>query len=315
MNDIQRRATISRDVIDGALRATIAALEAAFPGRIRGYYVEGSYADGTGVATSDLDLVVVFIGACDDVERARAIHVGTSRTSIGAVEFDVVVTDEAELARGAYPTLKLGSQCVYGEDIRDSLALLPIEEWTRQRMHAAYTLIVRVFDRPVPVRYPLNYPDPCGDYYGYDNRTVRLPDGRDVPSTRNLIRVTGWAATALLALRANVYVARKSDCHAAYRRHIGGEWSDLLDDLYRRCRTEWRYLIPLSASDRAALRELCRRALQFENHVLLVYRDYALSALRDGDQSARQAALSVLERTPYHDDAIREAIQAASYYT
>jgi len=86
-----------------------------------------------------------------------------------------------------------------------------------------------------------------------------------------------------------------------------------LDDLYRRCRTEWRYLIPASDEDRAALRALCRRALQFENHFLLVYRDYALAELRDGDNRAREAALSMLARTPYHDDAIREAIQAASY--
>ncbi len=98
--------------------------------------------------------------------------------------------------------------------------------------------------------------------------------GRDVPSTRNLIRVTGWAATALLALRGGVYVARKSDCQATYQRHISDEWTDLLDDLYRRCRTDWRYLIPVSD---AALRALCQRALQFENHFLLVYRDYARS--------------------------------------
>ncbi len=76
------------------------------------------------------------------------------------------------------------------------------------------------------------------------------------------------------------------------------------------CRTACK-----GSKDRAAPQELCRRDLQFENRFLLVYRDYALSELRGGDQSARQAALSMLARTPYHDDAIREAIQAAAYYT
>jgi len=42
MNDTQLHTATGRDVIDGALRVTIAALEAAFPGRVRGYYVEGS---------------------------------------------------------------------------------------------------------------------------------------------------------------------------------------------------------------------------------------------------------------------------------
>jgi predicted nucleotidyltransferase len=47
------------------------------------------------------------------------------------------------------------------------------------------------------------------------------------------------AATALLAWRAGVYVARKRDCHALGARHIGDEHGRLLADLYERCRGAW----------------------------------------------------------------------------
>jgi predicted nucleotidyltransferase len=61
---------------------TIAAFEAAFPGRVRGYYVEGSHADGTGIATSDLDLTVVFRGGFQgEAERGEAGHLGDERAA------------------------------------------------------------------------------------------------------------------------------------------------------------------------------------------------------------------------------------------
>ncbi len=125
------------------------------------------------------------------------------------------------------------------------LPLLPIEEWTRERMHAAYWLLVTVFNRPRGVTLPLGYPDAADEFFGYARRTLRLPTGVEVPSTRDLIRVTGWIATALLALQAHVYVARKKECHDSYSHYIGGPWATLLHDIYHRLRTQWGYLIPL----------------------------------------------------------------------
>ena len=46
--------------IDTALQEVIGVYEAAFPGQIVSYYVQGSYADETFVATSDIDLNIVF---------------------------------------------------------------------------------------------------------------------------------------------------------------------------------------------------------------------------------------------------------------
>lgn len=150
-----------------------------------------------------------------------------------------------------------------------------------------------MFNRSRAVAPPVGYPDSTDAFFGYTQRTVRLPSGSRVSSTRNLIRVTGWIATALLAWRAGVYVARKSECHTSYKRHIGDEWAPFLEDVYRLCRIEWGYLIPAGGAERRALRDLCERTLQFENHFLTLYRDYLL-AQPCSDEVAPRRALWIL---------------------
>lgn len=164
----------------------------------------------------------------DEDEAGAARQLGAYCASLSAFELDLEIIDEQRAARNAFPTLKLASVLLYGEDIRDQLALPPIGAWTRDRMHAAYWLIVQVFNRPPLVRDLLGYPQPDAAFFGYDQRTMRLPDGAQVRCTRDLVRVTGWAATALIALQTGTYVVRKRDCHLRYHELIGDEWSDLL---------------------------------------------------------------------------------------
>ena len=294
--------------VDQALREAVDAFEAAFPGRVRGYYVEGSHADRTGVASSDLDLTIVFRDRFADVaERRRADALAIACGDRGGVELDVVFLEEAALAGGADPIFKLASRLVHGEDIRATVPLLSIEAWTRDRMHAAYWLLVKALERPPVVRPPLKYPKPTASFGGYDGRTVRLPDGRTVPSTRNLIRVAGWMATALVALRARRYVARKRDCHLRYREWIGDEWAPLLEEIYVGCRGAWGCLVPEAEEERRRLQGICERMLAFENHFLVQYRLFLVSELRGVDREGQRAALQVLAQIPLLD---REVIAA-----
>lgn len=305
-------ATTGNERADGALRGVLGIYEVAFPGRIRGGYVEGSFADGTGLDTSDLDLKLVFKERfASDMECEAASHLGSACADLSCVELDVSVVDEAGLAEGAHPLFKLASILVYGEDMRDRVPLISIEAWTRNRMHAAYWLMNVVLGRPVPVRRPLRYPDPDDEFRGYVQRMVRLPDGHEAPSTRDLIRTTGWAATALIALRARQYVARKRDCHQMYQRYIGGEHADLLEDIYIYCRQHWRYLIPDTRADREQLRAICERALAFENDFLNTYHTYALAELRSTDETARNAVCAMLGRLPFDDAEVIEEVRRA----
>ncbi len=137
---------------------------------------------------------------------------------------------------------------------------------------------------------------------------THLPKGGTTSGTRDLIRSTGWAATAMIALRAHQYVARKSDCHRLYRACIGDDWSDLLEEIYTQCRGAWHYLLPDRPENRARLRAICERTLSFENHFLAVYRDYAVSQLRSAALAHRLHALWVLEQLPLKDEQIFAAL-------
>ncbi|MBA3947188.1 MAG: hypothetical protein H0X37_21835 [Herpetosiphonaceae bacterium] len=298
-------------VVDTRLQGLVAIFEALFPQRIRAYYVEGSYADQSAVTTSDLDIMLLFrehfVSA---TEREQAEQLVAACTALSSLELYIAVMDEAATAQGISPTLKHGSVCFYGADTRDQMPLLPIEEWSRQRMHAAFWLINKVFKRPPVVQLPLTYPDPRVHYYGYTERTVRLPEGTTVPSTRDFIRVSGWAATALLAWQVGIYVPYKRECHSLYRRHIGDEWSEFLADVYRYCRTEWHYLLPATPDDQERLRELCTRMLAWENHFVACYKRFVLAQLASGDEQAQFHAIRFLTMLPFDDTEIKAALQA-----
>lgn len=294
---------------DEALRALVAACNATLPGRLRSVYATGSYGDETALASSDLDVTLVVAGRLTAKERALAEGAVAGVARECGIELDATVAGEEDLARGVPPLLKLGGRCVWGEDRRDAMPLVPIERWARERMHAASWLIVNIFGRPVPVSLPLHYPAASEEFFGYTRRTARLPDGRDVPSTRDLIRVTGWAATALVALHGRAYIARKREMPAAYRQYIGDEHSALHEDIASWCRERWAYLIPDDAPSRAHLRDLCARALAFENRFLREYREWVLGELRSPDSNARQAARKMLGRVPLADDEIAATLQ------
>jgi hypothetical protein len=138
---------------------------------------------------------------------------------------------------------------------------------------------------------------------------VWLSDGREVPCTRNLVRTTGWAATALLALQAGHYVGRKRECARLYRKQIGDEWSAWLEELVLFCRDEWQYLIPTAFQAHKRLRELCERTLQFEQHFLIRYKSYLLEQFRAPEQEHVRTAISFQEQLPLDDAEVTAMLQ------
>ncbi len=308
-DDIRLQGTSGHARIDALIREVVRVYEETFPGQIAAYYVEGSYADQTSLPTSDIDLVIIFRDPFGDAEaRTRAEQLWTGSPG-GDPEVDITIIDEESLRAGVPPNLKLGSQLIYGQDVCVLYPLLPIETWARERMHAAYWLLVNVYQRPVPVQSPLTFPAPSEEFYGYTNRTLHLPDGQEVPCTRNLVRTTGWAATALLAFQAREYVGRKRDCARLYRDSIGGEWASLLEEIAVVCRDEWQYLIPTAERARMRLRSTCERTLQFEQHFLVLYRSFLLEQLRSTDQEAVRFARWVQGQVPLDDREVVAMLQ------
>jgi predicted nucleotidyltransferase len=303
------------DQVKRAIHELIEMYEANFPGRIAGYYVEGSYADHTSVSTSDVDIVIVFRERFADEQMRRAAEqlwesLGQSTT----LELDIMVIDEDSLHVGVRPQLKLGSRLIYGEDVCQHYPLIGLDDWAFERMNAAYWLSTMIYHRPLPVRLPLDFPDSNDEFFGYFQRTVILADGTEVPCTRDIIRTTGWAATALLALRAGQYAYRKRDCYQLYRQHIGDEWSELLEDIYVYCRGKWNYLIPAEREDRLRLRAICERVLDFERAFLRYYSAYLLTQFSNANPINLKHVLWVQEQVPLADDAVINALHTAKMH-
>ena len=294
--------------VDGAIADVCAAFDDAFPGRVLSGYALGSYADASAITTSDLDLTVVFRDVLNDEERARVERLCGALVARSSVELDIEFSDERSLSRGASPTFTLGSVCLWGDDIRERVPLLSLARWTRDRMHSSWWRIARLFARPAVFTLPLEYPYPTDPFRGYTRRLLRVAGGAEVPCTRDLIRLVGWAATGLLALQCGVYVARKSDVHRLYHEHIGGEWASLIEEIYTQCRLRWGYLIPEAPAERQRLREICDQTLGFERHFSAIYRDYLLAELGSDDPEATRFAAEVMSRAPLHDDAVVMAL-------
>jgi hypothetical protein len=291
--------------IDQALLAVVGIFSRQFPELIRAFYLEGSYANGSEVIASDVDLVVIFN---DPAQKELAKEIAEYCVSLSSIELDINIMTEAELLDGISPVLKLGGRLIYGQDVIADLPMLSIEQWTRDRMHASYWLMTKLFNRPEPVTFPLGYPDQADEFFGYAQRKLRLTNGLEVNCTRDLIRVTGWAATALIALKARQYVGRKRDCHKAYSECFNDEWSALLEIIYIKCRGEWNYLIPDGVEERESLRRVCVGVLGFENHFLAHYKDFLLAELNHVDESVRNFATWVMGMLLYQDPDIIEVL-------
>lgn len=269
--------------------ALLPALRATFGDRLLACYVTGSHADGSAVAFSDLDLMLIFREPPDEQDQQAAQAFAAAQQGAGLV-LDLDLTDVAALTEAPDLILKLGSRFLSGEDIRDSLPLPALDVWARDRLHSSYWRAIRFFERPLPVTLPLGYPNPADEFFGY----VRTGN------TRNLLRHVTWAATAMIGHLGQTFVARKKDVVMLYRQIIGDGYADYLAAMYSRCKVEWNYQIP---DDRAALRALCEATLAFETQFMAVYHRFLIDELQ-GSPEAQAEARKVLTLLPMQDDAV-----------
>jgi hypothetical protein len=298
--------------IDDLLRRLIGVFELALPQRMRGYFLLGSYADGTAVDLSDLDLLLVFSGQMTAGERATAAQLSTQCAQLSPLRLDLTARGEAELA-GETVLLKLGSMLLYGADIRASLALPPLDEYTRTALDSGCYFLRQVLRGAAQLSIPLTYPDPAGEFYGYDTIRIRewYPPGA-TQGIKELVTSTSRVARALLALQAGQYAGRKSAIVALYRAHIGDPWSDYLEALSINGKTRWQYRVPAAPDERQLLRALCQRTLAFEWHFFTVYRTHLRELLRSPDPDHRHLAIARCGEVCYPDAEVAAASAAAT---
>jgi predicted nucleotidyltransferase len=263
---------------DGVLRGFVGVCELLFPGRVRAYYLTGSWADGTAVRTvgdalhsSDVDLTVVFKGAFEagEPERFRRGRAACEALSgLGFESLDATARDEATLLREGHASLGQACRQLSGEDVRAAVPLPTSEAHLQRAARLAIDLMAEQRGlAPGDLRTPLRYPDQGGEFYGYDFRDPNPVYGGH-HGTRLLVEGVTWGATVLLVLETGQIAGSKRGAVGLFQQHLPGPRADLVAAVYERCKLRWRYQFPAAATERRALRVLCRRVLAFENHVL-----------------------------------------------
>jgi hypothetical protein len=299
--------------VDRIIGEVIRLGEYHFPGRIRGYYLVGSYAVGEAVATSDIDIVVVFKDSLTPEEKQGLASFKEECYQLYPLGIDITPVGEVQLLSTGGVRFQTASLLMYGEDLRAAVPKKPVEEHIRDSMYAQYRLFARVRGNPPRLTFPLDYPNPAGEFYGYDCRQMRLPDGTSHAGIKDLVLNVLCPAEALILLKAGKYVVNgnwKSECVTQYRIWINDEWAELVEAIAFYGRQQWAYLVPASTPDRQLLRHLCQRALGFENHFLTRYKEYLLSVLPQEEPFIQLHYVKQLSQLIYPDnDAIASVLR------
>ncbi|HET9017582.1 MAG TPA: nucleotidyltransferase domain-containing protein [Thermomicrobiaceae bacterium] len=305
----RREFSTGHSEVDAALDRAIAVLDAALPGRMLGLYLFGSYAEGSAVPTSDLDLFVVLRGRTLPAEAARAAETATRAIGDGPPLPDVLVLEEAALLGEGHFRLETASALVAGEDVRDRLPPTTPARWLHRYSQAPVDYMAGVLRRVDRLTAPVDYPDPTGEFYGYDAPTLP-PRGGPAHNVKSLVATICWIASVLAAMESGQLARTKAEGVARYRADVGGAWAGLVEDAYQWGKGRWSYLVPAGREERARLRDLCARTLAFENHYLDCYRDYLLGEADGADPAGRLLAVEQLGRRLCYpgDVAVRSAL-------
>lgn len=310
MNEIKLTNSSGNAKLDKILEGIVEIHEIAFPDRIRGYFLTGSYSDNDAVAASDVDMYLVCKGGkISPEEDVLFDRLRFACQKLCPLELDLHHLDEEFFYTTGHVILKLATVFVYGEDIRDKVPLRSIEAHLRNFMYAASGFIARNRSKSSFLSYPLDYPDPSGEFYGYDQRPIELPSGENVQGIKELVVIAGEIATILLAQKAQQYAASKSQAFRLYQEFIQDEWTELLATINQKCRREWGYYIPIAETDRLLLRDLCRRILALENYYLELHKAFVLNELENPDLKIKTQAVRQLGRIFYPDKTVEIALQ------
>jgi predicted nucleotidyltransferase len=284
--------------IDRCLALIIARVTEAFGQRIRGCYLVGSYAVGEPIPTSDIDMLVIFKDTISDDEHGRFTQVRRACQERCATTLDLTSQSEARLLQVGGVWFQTASRLVYGEDIRPLVPRKPVADHKRDLMHAVIPLLARVRGNPPVLSLPLDYPDPQGPLFGYDQRTILVGAVRRSVGTKDLVSNSLAIANALTLQAAGSYVGegRKADIVHGYGRYVGGEWAPLVEQIFTLCRVRWGYEAPSDAVGLAQLRSLCEQVLSFENHFMDRYRAFLAEELEQPDSAAAARARQALGR-------------------
>ena len=289
METIELAFSTQNQQVDAILRGTIGLLETLLPDRIRACYLHGSFIDGTGIETSDIDLFLVARGGFSPEERARIQSIMQSCALFSPLMVEMMTLDEATLLHDGHFRIQAASRLLWGDDLRAEMPEQTFDQYVQMYARFPFIYIAQMLRQSERLVAPLSYPQPEGEFYGYDQRLLP-PRNEPRHNIKKLVTGVCWIATLMVAWQAEKTVTGKRASVQLYRECIGDEWATLIEDLYTWGNQRWRYLVPQDPDERQLLRQLCAQTLAFEQQYLRCYHMYLLDELHKDAESRRAAA-------------------------
>jgi hypothetical protein len=211
--------------------------------------------------------------------------------------------------------LKYHSLALFGEDTRHGMPdVLPPDAIALMPNFVGSLKVIRAIDSwPDKLTYPLTYPDPDGEFFGYDINGIRLNDyplDDYIHGTRTLIRNLISGAELLVRMRVDCHLVSREHVIVSYDEHVGDEWASILKEAVEQCRSTWLYQIPQRKVDRCYLRQLCQKTLSFENRIVHDCRLHLQKLLRSDSEVKLLHAIRATAESVLADKQARSALNA-----
>ena len=277
--------------IDGLLAAIVSLYDVAFPGRVRGYYLVGSYGTADAIRRSDIDMTLVFTGAISLNDSARLLLMRQAIREMAFLHVDINTIAEATFGESDTCALVMASQFLYGEDTRRRIPLPSAEVYLRNISMPTQRGLTHRF-RHEEVTLPLAYPDADDEFFGY------IPDKwKGVHGDIKMwVLHVGWLATFLIIYSQQSYIPSKQHMLNICQQHPDEDWMQFVLEVFYYGREQWGYDMPPDGAGRRMLRDLCARTLAFENFVAAHYLNYLEDEQTHGNTDMAEDRLNAFAR-------------------
>lgn len=222
-------------------------------------------------------MIAVFKGACTEGEADKLRLVRRWLTALSDVRYDIVPKCEADLMETGTTGLKLATELLYGEDVREMIPLEPVETFLHDVVAGFVAYGRELRGNVARLEYPVRCPDAADYLYGYTD--YGNWNGRDYSAgTRTILSCMTLGATARVLMETGERCTSKQEAVRRYRDVIGGRWGEWLVEMLELCKLKWGYDLPQTAAEREQLRSLLGEMKAYENEILAACREVITAA-------------------------------------
>jgi hypothetical protein len=198
---------------------------------------------------------------------------------------------------------------LYGEDVSARIPPLHHDDIVRKAVSSAIFVLRELYDPASPLHVPLAYPDPEGEFYGFERDGMPAPRGWSGPGTKKLINAVSMVAGAVVAMQTEHVALSRAESLPLYRRYVGDDWMGFVEQVCALRTPQRGYAMPTDRTDRHRLRQLCAQTPAFMNHFLALYKAHVLVHLHSETEVDIQWAAQALTEVGYPEPEVRQVLE------